>query len=66
MQFGASREILYDAHPHIGSDKLPIVVENIRNCVLKHGGEYHFGARVTAVEGKPGDFTVVTAEGSEE
>ena len=65
VQFGASREVLYDAHPHIGSDKLPIVVENIRNCVLKHGGEYHFGARVTAVEGKPGDFTVATAEGVE-
>ena len=65
VNFGASKEILYDAHPHIGSDKLPIVVENIRGCVVKHGGEYHFGARVSAIEGKPGDFTVRTAQGAE-
>ena len=65
VNFGASKEILYDAHPHIGSDKLPLVVENIRNCVVKHGGEYHFGARVNAIEGRPGDFTVHTAEGAE-
>ena len=65
VQFGASKEILYDAHPHIGSDRLPAVVENIRNCVLEHGGEYHFGARVTGIEGKAGDFSVLTADGTE-
>lgn len=48
--FGADESILTDAHPHIGSDKLPQVVENIRKCVLEHGGEYHFGAKVTDIE----------------
>ena len=42
VNFGASKDILIDAHPHIGSDKLPVVVENIRNCIVSHGGEYHF------------------------
>ena len=65
VQFGASPEILYDAHPHIGSDKLPTVVENIRKCVLSHGGEYHFDERVNAISGSTGDFTVATAQGSE-
>ena len=66
VEFGASPDILIDAHPHIGSDKLPIVVENIRKCVLDHGGEYHFGQRVTSVaKGADGQFTVMTAAGSE-
>ena len=65
VRFGASPEILYDAHPHIGSDRLPAIVENICKCVLEHGGEYHFGCRVTAVGGKAGDFTVSAADGTE-
>ena len=66
VEFGASPDILIDAHPHIGSDKLPIVVENIRKCVLDHGGEYHFGQRVTSVaKGADGQFTILTAAGSE-
>lgn len=50
VEHGASRDILVDAHPHIGSDKLPAIVENIRNTVTGHGGEYHFRARVNAIE----------------
>ena len=66
VEFGASPDILIDAHPHIGSDKLPTVVENIRKCVIDHGGEYHFGARVTSVnKGTDGLFTVATASGLE-
>lgn len=65
VRFGASPEILYDAHPHIGSDKLPQIVENIRHCIVEHGGEYHFGARVCAIEGETGNFTVATASGAE-
>ena len=41
-QHGASPSILSDAHPHIGSDKLPRVIENIRNQILQAGGEVHF------------------------
>ena len=49
VRFGADPSILIDAHPHIGSDKLPIVVENIRKCIIEHGGEYHFNSRVTDI-----------------
>ena len=46
VQFGADSDILVSAHPHIGSDKLPQIVENIRKCIVGHGGEYHFDCRV--------------------
>lgn len=49
VRFGADESILIDAHPHIGSDKLPMVVENIRKCIIEHGGEYHFESRVTDI-----------------
>ena len=59
VRFGADPSILIDAHPHIGSDKLPIVVENIRNCIIEHGGEYHFDSRVTDIVKKgDGSFDV--------
>lgn len=43
---GASDQILIDAHPHIGTNKLPKIIENIRETILKHGGEIHFESRV--------------------
>ena len=46
VAFGADPSILVDAHPHIGSDRLPAIVEKIRSCILEHGGEYHFGEKV--------------------
>ena len=49
VRFGASEDILIDAHPHIGTDRLPVVVENIRHCIEEHGGEYHFECRVTEI-----------------
>ena len=49
-QNGASTDILVDAHPHIGSDKLPVVVSNIRKRILNHGGEVHFSAKVTSIK----------------
>jgi uncharacterized FAD-dependent dehydrogenase len=45
-QFGASPGILSDAHPHIGTDKLPRIIEGIRQEILRCGGEVHFGTRV--------------------
>ena len=63
VKFGADPSILIDAHPHIGSDKLPIVVENIRNCIVEHGGEYHFNSRVTdIVKLSDGSFNVVVTD----
>ena len=46
-QHGASPDILADAHPHIGTDKLPRVIENMRNTILRCGGEVHFQTRMT-------------------
>lgn len=48
-QHGASISILVDAHPHIGTDKLPRVIENMRNTILKCGGEVHFETRMDAL-----------------
>ena len=46
-QFGAKEEILIDAHPHIGSDKLPEIIKNIRETIIAKGGEVHFNERMT-------------------
>lgn len=48
-QHGASTSILVDAHPHIGTDKLPRVIENMRNTILACGGEVHFETRMDAL-----------------
>lgn len=48
-QHGASTSILYDAHPHIGTDKLPRVIENMRNTIIKCGGEVHFQTKMTSL-----------------
>ena len=45
-QHGASSSILADVHPHIGTDKLPRVIENMRNTILKYGGEVHFQTKM--------------------
>jgi hypothetical protein len=47
---GASDQILIDAHPHIGTNKLPKIVQNIRECILEYGGEIHFDSRVVDFE----------------
>lgn len=59
-QHGASVSILADAHPHIGTDKLPAVIEAMRNTILRCGGEVHFKTRMErlTVEGN----TVVGVE----
>lgn len=44
---GAAEEILYEAHPHIGSDKLPLVVENMSKTIINSGGEIHFEQKLT-------------------
>ena len=47
-QHGASTNILADAHPHIGTDKLPRVIENMRNTILQCGGEVHFQTKMVS------------------
>jgi len=51
---GAPEEILYDAHPHIGTEKLPGVISKIKETILVHGGEVHFSHRVTGLLRKGG------------
>jgi uncharacterized protein len=49
VRFGADPSIVMDAHPHIGTDRLPGIVENIRNFIIAHGGEYHFCSRADSI-----------------
>jgi uncharacterized FAD-dependent dehydrogenase len=51
VHFGADPAILYTAHPHIGTNKLPGIIQNIRQQIIEAGGEVHFNERVT-------DFTI--------
>lgn len=46
VYFGADKKILTDAHPHIGTDRLPQVINNIRNKIIEKGGEVHFDTRL--------------------
>lgn len=63
VNFGADPSIIIDAHPHIGTDKLPRLVSNIRECVIEHGGEYHFQTRVSDIErGEDGVITVTAID----
>ena len=57
-QHGASTAILADAHPHIGTDRLPKVIEAMRNTILQCGGEVHFQTRMTRLIVDSGQLTV--------
>lgn len=63
---GASSDILVDAHPHIGSDKLPDIIKNIRETIRRCGGEVRFGCKVTRIilDGNKA-IGVVTSDGEE-
>lgn len=66
VRHGASESILIDAHPHIGTNKLPQVVQAIRETIMGHGGEVRFQSRVTSVEREAsGRFRVCLGDGSE-
>ena len=47
--FGAPDTVLYEAHAHIGSDKLPTIIRRMRECILEHGGIIHFESRVDSL-----------------
>ncbi len=61
VNFGADPSIIVDAHPHIGTDKLPRLVSNIRECIIEHGGEYHFQNRASDIERAEDGVITVTA-----
>lgn len=50
VKHGAVEDILFEAHPHIGTNKLPKIVQAMRETVLKHGGEIHFETRLTGID----------------
>jgi len=62
---GASQDILFDAHPHIGTNKLPQLVADLRESIIAAGGEIHFDTRVTDLIIREGEIKgVVTQEGN--
>ena len=63
---GATDQILVDAHPHIGTNKLPKVVQNIRETILKYGGEIHFETRVTDFIIKNNEIKAIQLKNEEE
>ena len=64
-QHGAADDILIDAHPHIGSDRLPKIIKNIRETIRRCGGEVRFGEKVVGIELNGTAATGVTTEKGE-
>ena len=62
-QHGASTSILSDVHPHIGTDKLPRVIENMRNTIIASGGQVHFQTKMTGLLVSGGSVVGVEALG---
>ncbi len=66
VEHGANPEILIDAHPHIGSNKLPKIVAEIRATIEKNGGEIHFETKVTDLQIQQGKLVAVIDENGKE
>lgn len=66
VQFGANANILYEAHPHIGTNKLPAIIEQMRHFILANGGEVHFESRLTDFTLKDGDIQSICINETEE
>lgn len=60
VHFGAPDRILYDAHPHIGTNKLPDIITAMRNRITECGGEFHFNKKVTGIKIKKENIEAVT------
>lgn len=63
VQFGADPDIKVNARPHIGTNRLPEIIERIRNQILESGGEVHFGEKLTALHHSFGQITGLTTNG---
>jgi uncharacterized FAD-dependent dehydrogenase len=64
VHFGADEKIMIDAHPHIGTNKLPHIITAMREQIINSGGEVHFEQKVTAIQIKEGAVTgIQTASG---
>ncbi len=65
VEFGAGESVAYDAKPHVGTDKLRLVVKNLRQRITRLGGEVRFESAVTGVDIRRGRVTGVTVNGGE-
>jgi uncharacterized FAD-dependent dehydrogenase len=65
VAFGANPDILIDAHPHIGTNKLPGIISSMRAYIIAHGGEVRFSSRVTGIYWKDGKMQSVEVNGTE-
>ena len=63
--FGAPEDILVDSHPHIGTNKLPKIIENIREFILEKGGEVHFNAKLTGLTRTKSSITHIEINGKQ-
>ncbi len=59
---GANDSVLYETHAHIGSDRLPSIIRNMRETIIAHGGEIHFGEKMVSLHGGKG---ITTASGKD-
>ncbi|MDA0913006.1 MAG: FAD-dependent monooxygenase [Bacteroidetes bacterium] len=59
VHFGADPEILVEAHPHIGTNKLPQIIERMREEILQAGGKYIFGARLLDIQAENGTVSAI-------
>lgn len=66
VEHGANSDILVDAHPHIGSNKLPGIVAAIRDSIIKHGGEVHFESFIIDLLVKDGKIIGVSTDGGKD
>jgi len=64
VAFGAEADILIDAHPHIGTNKLPKLIENIRNTIIECGGEVHFESKMTDIHVEKGKLVGISINGN--
>ena len=62
VHFGANPSILVEAHPHIGTNKLPQIIQRMREAICEAGGQVHFGARLVDVEAVGGALDAVQWE----
>lgn len=64
VQFGADEKILYEAHPHIGTNKLPQIITAVRRQILDSGGEFHFEKKLTDLKIENGIIKkIITPDG---
>jgi len=64
VEHGATQQIRIDAHPHIGTNKLPKIIENIRDTIINYGGEIHFNSRVSDITIKENKVTAIVLKDS--